>query len=282
MHDKKFQKIQTARRWIQLLSFAAIIIIPILNSFDITFLLGTFYSLSIGPLETIDPAMALQTLILSKQIYLPMILALIIPIGLALATGRVFCSWACPYNTLLEWTDSLQKKFFPKKWAKSHAHGLHLNPDRKWYWGILAAIALITLILHFPLFTHLSFPGIISKEIGNVIRFGEVNLILLLVFVILTVEVFLFRRFWCKYICPVGACIGAFKNPKSLEIKYDPDECICQTNEVKPCHTSCPLHLAPTEENVYPYCFNCGLCVDACEKAHENAGLRNFGWKSER
>ena len=281
MTPAKFKRLQTARHWVQLLFFAAIILIPILNSFDITILLGTLYSLSIGPLDIIDPAMALQSLILGKYFYLPMMVALLIPVGVAIAMGRVFCSWVCPYNTVLEWIDSLQNRLFPKKWAKSHAHGLHGNPDRRWYWGILGLIALLTLVLNFPLFTHLSFPGIISKQIATIIRFGEVQVILLLVFVVLTVEVLLFRRFWCKYVCPVGACYGVFKNRKSLEIKYDKDTCICQAGEVKPCHTACPLHLAPTEEGVYPYCFNCGRCVEACEKSHENAGLRNFGWKSK-
>lgn len=281
MKSKKFHRIQIVRRWIQVISFAGIISIPILNHFEITYVLGTLYSLSLGPLEIIDPAMAIQTVILSKQIYLPMIFALILPVGSALAMGRVFCSWACPYNTLLEWIDTLQRRLLPVKWRQSHARGTHCNPNRKWYWGILATITVMTLVLNFPLFTHLSFPGIISKGISNMILLGEVNIILILVCVVLLVEILMFRRFWCTYICPVGACIGAFKNPKSLEIKYNPDTCICKSNAIKPCHTACPLHLAPTEKNVYPYCFNCGLCVQACGQTHNNNGLRNFGWGAD-
>lgn len=262
-----YRRLNRYRRWVQVLSLLLFAAIPVLNGYGIHTLIGTLYSLSIGDLDIADPVMVLQTVLLSRQIYVPLLLAVWVPVVIAWLFGRVFCSWVCPQNTLSEWIDAVQQRLFARRWKQVHHFKYGKNPHAAWYWLIFGLLILLTAVLGVPLLAYLSAPGIITSSLSQAILQHHVGVEILLVLGVLVVEAAIFRRFWCKYGCPVGAGLALFQGRRSLRVHFNSDLCDCKPGTA-PCYAECPLHLAPKETaTLYPYCFNCGLCVTFCEKA---------------
>ncbi len=266
-----YRTLHRLRSAVQIFSLLFLFAVPLLNLLGIHALLGTLYSLSLGGVEITDPLMVLQTILLTKQIYLPLLLGVILPVLLALVFGRVFCSWMCPQNTLSEWLDTLLKRFARKPWQRMHRRLIASNPSPARYWAIFVAILLMTFLVARPVLNYLSLPGIISSAISQSVLHMSLGFEIIFVLIILGSEVFLARRYWCKYICPVGATLAVFRGKATMHLEYDATACACHA-QTAPCHYACPLQLSPKRDNVYPYCFNCGLCLSACEKTG-NAAL---------
>ncbi|MCP4398248.1 MAG: 4Fe-4S binding protein, partial [bacterium] len=191
--------------------------------------------------------------------------------------GRVFCSWICPKNTFSDCLDALSVSLF-KHSRPPHAPATVNNPSALLLWGILAALVLVVVIVDFPLLGYLSLPGIISSQIVQAIMNSRIGMELGLLILIIVLEVILARRFWCKFLCPVGAFLSLFRTKHTLKLCYMARRCVCEADK-SPCQTACPLALSPKRPKVYPYCLNCGACVSACEKTGHNALRFRLGRK---
>lgn len=275
--ELSYARLDQVRRIIQIFTLVFLFLIPVLNLLGSNFILGTLYSISFGALDIADPVMALQTTVLSQTVYLPLLLACVIPVLLALIFGKVFCSWMCPYNTILELTDSLEEKFAKRWWRKKRRKIRIGNHRKRIYWAVFIFLVFITVIIGFPLLSYLSMPGIISTQIAQTVRVMSPGLEIGLALVLIGVESVVANRFWCKYICPVGAGLAFFRVPNTLHIAFDDDKCVL-TGTIPPCAKACPLGLDPTEAGIHPYCYNCGQCLDVCEKT--GSGALRFAWSS--
>lgn len=251
-------RITPSRRTVQILSLAAMVAVPLLNRSGIAAVSGSFYSLNIGPVLFTDPLIAIQSLLATLRFEAVLLASALIPAGIALAFGRVFCSWVCPQNTLSELFDTL---------------GSRLGLDRFFTLGstplirylVLAAILAFTLLFGFPLASLFSAPGIISVQTARLIYEGTVGLELALIGIILLAELFLVRRVWCKHFCPVGSMLCLFQGRKTLKVVLSEAEnrpCI----HCRECAKACQLGLNPMAGQLAPQCHNCGACIDACRK----------------
>ncbi len=256
-----YEHLHTLRRIVQFGTIVFVVLVPIFNKWGYNQVIGTFYSISIGHLEIVDPALVVQSILLTREIHFPLLLAGFIPLLLALFLGKVFCSWVCPFNLLAEWGDRIRKRIRP-----SLAKEDHLNPRAHHYWLIYGSILSVVAIFGLPLITLISLPGLITGQIADLLFFGTLGFEILFVFLILILEVFFAPRFWCKYACPVGATLALLRTKKTLKIKFEPGKCIYAQTKRLPCQVVCPLQLNPMRIDIYPYCYNCGECVDACRK----------------
>ena len=262
--EKHFYKhINRYRRFSQVLAVFFIFLIPVLNKWDIRIVTGTFYSLSLGKLDIVDPALVLQTLLLTKELHFPLLLAGMIPLIFTLFFGKVFCSWICPFNFLAEYADKVHQKIRPQPIGiKNH------NPKPHYFWLVFGSIVTIVAISGIPFITLISMPGLISGQVADLVFYGAIGVELGLVVIILLLEIFFWPRFWCKYACPVGAALALFRGKNTLSIQYDAhicaDKCPVNYKKVSLCNDACPLHLNPRQKGLYPYCYNCGACIEAC------------------
>lgn len=278
--NKFYNRLNLYRKIVQIFSIAFLVAVPILVVNEIYSIIGNLYSITIFGIDIVDPAMALQTILLSREFIEVLLIGIILPIVLALIFGKVFCSWMCPFNTLSEYWHIITKKIFPAKVKKSKSKLLEINPNPRIYWGILILFLALTLILDFPLITFLSAPGIISAEISHYVMGMGLGLEIFIVLGIIFIEGIIFKRYWCKYVCPVGGVLSVFRTPKTLRINHNESICSCGAN-AEPRSRSCPLDLSPKRDNLYPYCYNCGLCIKTCEKTGFSALSFGFGKKIE-
>ncbi len=71
-------------------------------------------------------------------------------------------------------------------------------------------------------------------------------------------------RFWCRYMCPVGAMMAPFQSCSFVGMKRDPVKC----SKCPHCEAACPMQIRilmlPWEKFNDPECILCGDCADAC------------------
>ncbi|WP_456434295.1 4Fe-4S binding protein [Thermosulfuriphilus sp.] len=255
------------RNFILLGSFLIILINPLLNYyFNFNFIQGWYQSLGIGKLWFVSPLEGLESILVSKTVYLPLVIGMAIPILVSLFLGRVFCSWICPVTFLSESIERLWR-FLSRRRIRDR-----LILPRRIFWFSLIIELLVTMVLGAPLFVFLSPPGLIGREIMRAVffhRLGPEGLIVVLVILgnLLT------RRLFCRYFCPLGALLAFLGSRRKLTIIQDHGTCKACSR----CDQVCPLGLSPSQgEALSPYCWNCGKCLEACPR-----GSLTFRWGSK-
>jgi len=247
-------------------AFLLILINPFVNYFlHINFIQGWYQSFSAGSLWFVSPLEGLESLLLTKSVYMPSLIGMAIPVLIALFLGRVFCSWLCPVSFILEIFDRIRKFFGRRKFLKNH-----LLVAKKVLWFILIAELLSSLVLGMPLFVFLSPPGLIGREIMMLVFFRTVALEGAILLLVVALELFT-RRFYCRSFCPLGGLLALLGRKRRLLVQIDQARCTaCGI-----CSKVCPMGLVPSEgEGASAYCWNCGECLDSC---HHQA--LHFGWR---
>jgi ferredoxin-type protein NapH len=257
------------RRTVQWLFFALMFCVPMLNAAGFTQVIGTYYSLTIGGLEIVDPALAVQVFLISDTVSLPLLTAIIVPVLIALVAGKVFCSWVCPYNLFAEYLDHLRKRL-----RLSPALIRSTNPNKYTAWLPYGMILFIMVVTGIPLIVFLSFPGILSGQVADFVYHGVVGVELALLGMILFLDVVLASRGWCRFLCPVGVTLSLFHTQKSLRVVHDPRLCVgCTGVKSGPCQVVCPLRLSPRQAGIYPTCYNCFECVATCNRYNRSLSI---------
>ncbi len=251
-------KIRVLRRITQVSMLLLLVAIPLLNKNGINVLIGSLYSMSIGPLWITDPLSGLQVMMTTLAADGTLLLSMALPVIIAFIFGRVFCSWLCPQNLLCEMADYIRSKAGSERLLK-------LRPSFLPRYVSLAIMLVLTLIAGFPVANLISAPGIISVQISEYIMAGAVGLETVLIGFIIIFEVLVIRRAWCNYVCPVGGMLGIFRTFKTLKVHYEKetDRCI----GCRECAKACQLGLNPMGGKIYPLCHNCGDCIAACQRA---------------
>jgi len=172
--------------------------------------------------------------------------------------GRVFCGWACPFGAL---HDLLTVGFGRKVRARSY-----------WYLKYIFLFLVIALTWLFldtvfckfcpsgSLFAAISF-RILYPSFGAGLFF-YIHILTLILAIALALVI---SRFWCRYICPLGAIAGAFNKLSFLTIQLDEEKC----KGCGCCLEACPMGIDKLESiGGSTDCTLCGRCIESCpEKA---------------
>jgi len=67
-------------------------------------------------------------------------------------------------------------------------------------------------------------------------------------------------RFFCRYICPLGAFYSLFNKFSLCRIELDRDRCISCLR----CEKACPMAVKVTADPNSAECIRCGRCIDVC------------------
>ncbi len=238
------------------IAFLLILLNPFLNYFwHVHFIQGWYQSFGFGSLWFVSPLEGLESLLLTKSLYLPSLIGMAIPVLIAFYLGRVFCSWICPVSFLLEIFDRVRRLIGRKKFLKNR-----LLVAKRVLWLTLLAEIILSMVLGVPLFVFLSPPGLIGREIMMVVFFRTLALEGGLLLLIVLLEL-LTRRFFCRTFCPLGGLLAFMGRKRGLRVHVDQAKC----TQCGLCAKSCPMGLLPNSgEGASAYCWNCGECLDSC------------------
>ena len=248
-------------------AFLLILINPFLNYyFHFTFIQGWYQSLGIGSLWFVSPLEGVESLLITRSVYMPSLVGMVIPFILAFLLGRVFCSWICPVTFILELFDRLRRFITKKQFLYNK-----LLIAKKVLWFTLIAELIVSMILGAPIFVFLSPPGLVGREIMMLVFFKTLAIEGILLIIILLLEL-LTRRFFCRSFCPLGGMLALIGKRRRLKVGINEAVCI----SCGKCTQTCPMGLVPEKgESTTAYCWNCADCVDICP-----TNALSFSWIS--
>ncbi|MBT4289240.1 MAG: 4Fe-4S binding protein [Deltaproteobacteria bacterium] len=189
------------------------------------------------------------------------LLILIFICGSSLLLKKVFCSWICPIGLLNEWLSKLHLLIFRK--------GLRIHPvidlPLRSLKYLLAFFFLWAVFFQMDVLSLEKFiysPYNRMADIKMLKFFTEISATTFWVTSGLILLSVLIRDFWCRYLCPYGALLGALSSLGIFKIRRDQITC---TNCLR-CDKICPSQITVSKvSTVYSdECHACQKCVDIC------------------
>ncbi|MCP5348034.1 MAG: 4Fe-4S binding protein [Gammaproteobacteria bacterium] len=174
---------------------------------------------------------------------LPLLLFVIFTAVTTLIWGRVFCSALCPFGAVQEFIT----RFTPKHWRHQVSQSIH---DKALYlkYLILALIIGTTLAAsNVAIFQYF--------EPFGTFFFLKGALVLWVILFATLAACFIVPRFYCRYLCPLGALLGVVSLVSPLRIRRVPQCTVCIV-----CERSCPTGAIRREKIDFKECVRCDIC----------------------
>ncbi|QDZ39776.1 4Fe-4S binding protein [Euhalothece natronophila Z-M001] len=183
--------------------------------------------------------------------------------------GRLWCA-VCPFMIYGELTQKVSLWLFPRKlkrWPRQSAER----------WGGWFLFGLFALILLWEELWHLQNTAYLSACLLLLITAGAIIFSLLFE-----------RRFWCRYLCPIGGMNGMFAKLSMTELRAQQGTCSAECTTYQ-CYkggpekgegqetTGCPLYSHPAQLEDNRDCVLCMTCLKACPHRSVEVNLRPPG-----
>lgn len=212
-----------------------------------------------GGLESLYSLIGSGTFI--QKIYSGTMVLFVLTIIIALLFRRSFCGLICPFGALQEFFGLLGKKIFKKSFKIPQKFDSYLRYLKYVVLLITIYYAWKTAGLWMSPYDPWATYAHLSEGISSLIGENLIGFILLIVTVIGSI---LYDRFFCKYLCPMGAIYGIIGKVSPHKIVRNSDKCInCGL-----CSKNCPMNIDVAKSNhiTSSECINCQLCVLSCPK----------------
>lgn len=249
-----------------------------------------------------DP-LILTTTILSAHSAAKAFYFSIVTIVVTLLLGKVFCGWICPLGTLNNVVGSLRKwhhNIQTKDWYRLKYYFLiFLLVSSLFTLQLVGIIDPLSLLIRsfsvsiYPLFNYsirAFFDSIYESDIKGVVDVSEaiysvlkkgiisfqqsyykqgifIGVLFLFILGLNLIE----RRFWCRYLCPLGAFLGILSRFSVLKRSVS-EKC----NSCGSCSMVCQGNAAPDKKEEWrdSECYYCWNCDDACPQNAVSFGFR--------
>ncbi len=189
------------------------------------------------------------------------LLILLLVLTVSLLAKKAFCSWICPLGALSEALASLSRRLFRRRLGLPRLLDL---PLRSLKYLLLAFFVYAVFFQLTPeaVGDFLDSPYNRVADVKMLYFFERLSVLGLTVLGALVVLSVLIPYFWCRYLCPYGALLGAVSLLSPLKITRHAASCI----DCGLCTKACPSRL-PVERLARvrsDECFGCLACVAAC------------------
>lgn len=277
------------RKWVQWLSLALFILLFIMSR------RGGWPADLVNLPMRLDPLLFLANLLSAKTFLLSASLALI-TVALTIVVGRAWCGWLCPLGTTLDLITPKPSRKSPPSPAEQW---------RKVKYGLLTTILIaaffgnLTLLIFDPLtivfrtlslviwpatdqvitaaqyglnqvpFLSDAMTSLDSALRGVILPAGTLyyrdGILFLAVFIAVIALNWIAPRFWCRYLCPLGALLGLLSKISIFRRIVGED---CKNCGV--CSSRCPTGTIDPDrgyESDPSECTMCLDCLDACPRS---------------
>jgi ferredoxin len=197
------------------------------------------------------------------------------------ALGRAsFCGWLCPLGAIVEWVNRAGRAFarafahvpgagrmgrLAARWGSRRARraawlrsarGRRIDSALRY---LRFAVLALILVLTFQ-GQRLVFEG--YDPFKAVFHFQIETVTTIVVLALLFLSSLLVERFWCRYLCPLGAVVSLGSRLSPAGVTRDGEACI----DCGKCNAACGmgLEVATVERVTSGQCSLCGECTSAC------------------
>ncbi len=232
--------------------------------------------------------------IFSTHAVINLFLLSLIPLSLTLIFGRFFCGWVCPMGTInhfLSWlfrrkrkrVEQVDHKLLKLKYViltivlVMALFGTNIGG---WFdpFSILTRSTSVVVspsanyVIEETLKGGAEDSGVISKGLKPVYDFSKKNILpnkpkkflqsvfIGFIFFLLLSANYYKRRFFCNYICPLGALYGLFAKYSILNLNVDKETC----KKCNVCASECTYNGSPYQDYIKSECMVCYNCEDSC------------------
>lgn len=207
-----------------------------------------------------------------KKIFTGTLVLFIITIILAILFRRSFCGFICPFGAIQEFFGMIGRKVFGKQYTLPKRFDQPLRYLKYVVLIITALGAFITGTLWMSPYDPWAAYAHIFEGLDSLISESLIGLILLVITVIGSL---IYDRFFCKYLCPMGAFLGIVSKVSPQKITRNDHTCInCGI-----CNKVCPVNIEvdQADDITSAECLNCQNCTLSCPK--EGALTVSYGKK---
>jgi polyferredoxin len=173
---------------------------------------------------------------------------------------KAFCSWLCPVGTLSEALWMLGKKVFGRNLTAPRWLDYPLR-SLKYLLLLFFAVSVLTMdVPELKMFIYSPYNKV--ADLKMYLFFANIGTFALWSIIILMLLSVFIKNFWCRYLCPYGALLGAASWLSPLKVTRNASTCI----DCELCTKACPSNIkVHTARRVWSdECMNCLACVDAC------------------
>jgi len=197
----------------------------------------------------------------------PQLLAMIIIMPITIILGRFFCGWICTFGALNDFIYMISRKVFKTKFRV----GEKLDSILKYLkYVILVFIVVVIWTSGSTLFDSYS-PWDAFAQVDNlsesIFKYTGGFIIL----AVIAIGAAFIERFFCRYLCPLGAVFSILSKARIFKIKKLRDKCgkcrICTNN------CSMGINLYQMDKVSSGECINCFKCLDVCPRKNTKATI---------
>ncbi len=185
-------------------------------------------------------------------------------LAVSLVFGKSFCSWLCPVGLLSETLGDLGDKILGRRLSLPHWLDYPLRSIKYLLLGFFV-YSIFFLMSAASLRAFLDSPYNVVSDVKMYYFFADISRFSLIVIGVLLLLSTFVRNFWCRYLCPYGALLGALSLVSPHKIKRNIDSC----TDCGLCTQACPssIRVDKVRTVLSDECTACLSCVDACPVA---------------
>lgn len=250
-------------RYLRWFSVIAISLLFALSYFlDIQLLEGSLVGSRFAGFHLTDPFAAIEVMLAGLSVPVNLLIGMAtIVLFYIIIGGRAFCSWVCPYGFLSELGEYAHVALKKRGIIKGERN---IPINRYWFWVLWASLSFVTGYLVFETFNLMA--------ITSRLAIYGFSLVAVFILISLIIEIFFFRRFWCKNVCPSGTTYGMLNWVSAGKISWRKGGCGKCGKCIDACYDKSLLGFINEDEGglreiVYVKgsgCTLCGRCIDEC------------------
>jgi len=187
------------------------------------------------------------------------LIALGLPIGIALLGGRVFCGWFCVFGILARGLDSIV--------ARIPRYRFRSLPPQRWVRWLVLLAAVLASLFGGHLLLYLALPYLlVQQSVYAAWLLGGGSAVAGVLGGLIVAGLVFGPTLYCSAICPTGATLSLLGRRRVFRI-YQPDEDACGKH-CDLCSRACWLQLDPGSGDPGPDCDLCARCVPSCPRTN--------------